>query len=184
MFIGYYKCDKCNNDINDVLTVRRWLINGQYSTEELPAVAKEYLLKKEFCNGCATKIKNLIKDWNDTPFEELEKRRQTAWVYTKDKLPEVPEEGDPDYFVALKQTKTIAIWKLSEIIEDQKEKDPEDEESEEGEHLIYAWAEMFTTPYLEPESTEEDPVEDENGDPEGPDPDDPNTEPDEPEENP
>lgn len=68
------------------------------------------------------------------------------WVYTKDKLPEVPEEGDPNYFVAVKETKAVDIWKLSEIIEDQKEKDPNDEESKEGPHLIYAWADMLSTP--------------------------------------
>lgn len=46
MFVEYYKCDKCGSKSEDVLTVRRWLINGQHSTEEPPQVAKEYLLKK------------------------------------------------------------------------------------------------------------------------------------------
>ena len=83
MFVGYYKCDKCGSKIEDVLTVRRWLINGQYSTEELPQVAKEHLLKKEFCNDCAKKLLDVVKDWYETPLEELERRRTTTLVYVK-----------------------------------------------------------------------------------------------------
>ena len=146
MFVGYYKCDKCGEVIDDVSNVRRCLVNGQYSTEDYPKIAKEYLAKKEFCKNCAAKFHSVIKDWIDTSFEDLEKRRTIVWVYTKDKLPEVPEEGDPNYFVAVKETKAVDIWKLSEIIEDQKEKDPNDEESKEGPHLIYAWADMLSTP--------------------------------------
>ena len=179
MFVGYYKCDKCGNKIEDVLTVRRWLINGQYSTEELPQVAKEYLLKKEFCNDCAKKLLDVVKDWYETPLEELERRRTTTWVYVKDKLPEVEEGEDPEFFVALKEGQKLSTMKYSEIIEDQKEKHPEDEESEEGPHLIYAWAETFSTPDLDEVEVPEEPVDptdpveptdpDDNNGPDGPD---------------
>lgn len=117
--------------------------------KNLHRLLKNIFLKKEFCNDCAKKLLDVVKDWYETPLEELERRRTTTWVYVKDKLPEVEEGEDPEFFVALKEGQKLSTMKYSEIIEDQKEKDPEDEESEEGPHLIYAWAETFSTPDLD-----------------------------------
>lgn len=163
MFVGYYICDRCKQKIDDVLTVRRWLVNGQWSKEETPLITEEYLSKTELCLSCANGLRKTVKKY----FEDYGKiLSEIEWFYIKDKLPELekgedeePLEEQRDLVVAYKENQKVGILNINDVLEDF---------GEEGEHLIYAWAELPETPEFTPEAVEPPEEPENNNPPEGP----------------